>query len=153
MSEGKEPSLLEKVEQSAASLVKYGKIYNEEEKARMLAMLPYVEEEAANKAVILSYDYEMAKLKQKRLKNKLMVDAAELKESLGLTNSKLQEAWAESNEEYQSLEEEILRLKKEQGLQSNQAERFSKQYAAISKLITKDINSDFLINSSQRRIG
>lgn len=153
MSEAQELTLLEKIEQSAANLIKYGKIYNEEEKAKMLAILPYAEEQAANKAVVLDYDVEMAKEDLKALENKLMLEAVELKDTLGLTNQKSQMSWVESHEEWKALKKKILELKKEKGLQENQAERLNKQFATINKLITKDINSDFLINSSQRRIG
>lgn len=153
MSEERELSFLEQVEQSAENLIKYGRIYNDEEKAKMLNMLPYVEEDTANKAAVLSYEVEMLKLKLKRLKNTRLLEAVELKDTLDLKNQTDRVAWAEDCDEYRKLEEEIIEKKKEQELLSHKAERLNKQFASINKLITKDINSDYLLNTSQRRIG
>lgn len=146
-------SLLEKIEQSATNLIKYGKIYNEEEKARMFAIIPYAEEQAANKAVDLAYEAEITKEKLNEIKNKLMLEAIELKDTLGLTNQASQTSWVESHSEWKQARRKYLELKREQGHQENQARRLDKQFATINKLITKDINSDFLTNSGQRKIS
>lgn len=143
-------SLLDEFEQSTESFIKHGKLYDDEVIKRGLAILPYAIQKAAEEAIRAEKEYKNKENSTKRIFAKLRVDAIRLKEAKNLSSAADRDAWALLNPEYIRAQKEELDAREVFQLTKVKAERLKDNLDVFQKLMTERINSNYLIDRSQK---
>lgn len=146
-------SLLDEFDKSVESFISYGKLYDDDTIKKGLSILPYVKQEAGEKAIKLKYQAKKAENNTKKIKSKLAQEAVRLKNAKNLTSVTDRNSWVELQPEYQEALEKELQAKEEWELSELKAKRYEDNLNVFQKLMTERINSNYLIDRSQKYIG
>lgn len=144
------PSMLDKFEESTESFIKYGKLYDDETIKKGLAILPYAIQQATEEMIRAEKFYKNKENEADRIKAKLGVEAVRLKEAKNLTSATDRNAWVTTHPDYIKAQEEELDAREEFQLAKVKAERLKNNLDVFQKLMTERINSNYLIDRSQK---
>ena len=143
-------SMLDEFERSTESFIKYGKLYDDETIKKGLAILPYVIQQAAEEMIQAEKAYKNKENETKRVFARLGVEAIRLKEAKNLSSATDRTNWITNNPEYIQAQEEELDAREAFQLAKVKAERFKNNLDVFQKLMTERINSNYLIDRSQK---
>lgn len=143
-------SMLDEFERSTESFIKYGKLYDDETIKKGLAILPYAIQQAAEEMIRLEKAYKNKENETKRVAAKLGVEAIRLKEAKNLSSATDRTAWVQTHPDYIQAQEEELDSREKFQLAKVKAERLKNNLDVFQKLMTERINSDYLIDRSQK---
>lgn len=146
-------SLLEEFEKSTESFIKYGKIYDLETLKKGLTILPYVIEQASIEAVKKDSNKKRIANEKKRIEAKIKMEAVRLKEAKELTSAQDRDGWVQTHPELKEIDDKLIAAEEEAALAKIHADRLKDNLATFQKLTSESMNSNYLIDKSQRYVG